>query len=232
MEQEIIIRKIKGLLAKAEDKANDEECQAALVMAKRWMVKYHITRSDLVDHELGEKVIREFENFEWWEEILGALIAQEFRVRAFYKLSQGNTPQTSLYYYGLLKDLTYAHSVFNLAYEGMGTFIHLHQKKLIHLDKIQQKQSINDYISGFLHGLQEKFMKQSTQIKAIASKELMLVLDVPKQVQEQFTIKSQNYQANCLKLPEVKDLSTYQKGKQDSELMTLDLKPHIEGGNS
>ena len=42
-----IIRKIKGLLATAEDNANEDEAQAAFVLAQKMMMKYNIETSDI-----------------------------------------------------------------------------------------------------------------------------------------------------------------------------------------
>jgi len=217
LEKEVVIRKIKGLLAKAEDQRDDAESQNALVMAKKWMLKYHIQEEDLRDSEMCAQFVRHFERFEWWEELLAGLIAEHFRVRAYYQWEK-NIP--SLYFYGLRRDLEYAKEMFELAYASVCFFTANHLSKQQHLSKKVQRSSQDDYISGFLRALQEKFQRQNQVVQSHASRELMLVLGVPVQVQEAFQTLTQSFQASCVKLPEVSDLHTYKKAYHDA--LTLD----------
>lgn len=44
---EKIIRKIQGLLKIAEDERNDEECQAAFLLAQKLMIQYQILQTEI-----------------------------------------------------------------------------------------------------------------------------------------------------------------------------------------
>jgi Protein of unknown function (DUF2786). len=225
MKNEEIIRKIKGLLAKAEDHADDAESQNALLMAKKWMIKHHIKKEDLEDVEICSLEIRHFKVFEWWEELLASLIAEHFRVRAYYQW-QGEMP--TLYFYGLTKDLEYAQDVFDLSYSSLCFFTahHLSQKKC--LSKGEFRQSKDDYISGFLKALSDKFNLQYQVIEKQASSNLLILVGVPPQVQQNFRTMTQTFNQAPVQLPEVVSLETYKKAYQEALTLDLTLRPALE----
>lgn len=225
MKNEEIIRKIKGLLAKAEDHADDAESQNALLMAKKWMIKHHIKKEDLEDVEIASREIRHFKVFEWWEELLASLIAEHFRVRAYYQW-QGEMP--TLYFYGLTKDLEYAQDVFELSYSSLCFFTahHLSQKKC--LSKGEFRQSKDDYISGFLKALSDKFNLQYQVIEKQASSNLLVLVGVPPQVQQNFWTMTQTFNQSQVQLPEVVSLETYKKAYQEALTLDLTLRPALE----
>ncbi|MCT6922787.1 DUF2786 domain-containing protein [Metasolibacillus sp.] len=83
-----ILRKVKGLLAIAEDNANDEEAQSAFVRAQILMMKYNIDQRE-VENRLEEdaSTIEDFgtvyKTLYWFERALAIVIAKNFRVKNF-----------------------------------------------------------------------------------------------------------------------------------------------------
>lgn len=54
-----IVKKVKGLLAIANDQKNDEECQSAFVLAQKLMIEYGINKSDVEDTLISEEINEE-----------------------------------------------------------------------------------------------------------------------------------------------------------------------------
>lgn len=54
---EKIIRKIQGLLKIAEDERNDEECQAAFLLAQKLMIQYQISQAEITVEAEKETIL-------------------------------------------------------------------------------------------------------------------------------------------------------------------------------
>lgn len=225
MEKDEIIRKIKGLLAKAADREDDIESQNALLMAKKWMIKYQIKKSDLDDKKVQSLKIKEFDSsgIDWWEIILASIISENFRVRAYtMKDTDEKGLKNALYFYGLKNDLDYAKKMFKMAHDNLNYFLVIHRHKIRHLSVPQQLQSCNDYLSGYLNGLKDKFEEQSQIIHSKASYDLALLIGVPPFVQECFSLKTRGFKHSLLKLPLIENQVTYQAGYLQAEALVLE----------
>lgn len=90
MDNEKIIRKVKRLLALAKENKNDEEGQTAFMFAQRLMLENNIKESELSDDEAAMELIAEnnvtiFKKLFWWERSLAGIIANNFRVKSYYR---------------------------------------------------------------------------------------------------------------------------------------------------
>ena len=221
MEKQEIIRKIKSLLATAADHKADAESHSALLLARKWMLKYQIQKSDLEDESIHSLLVGNFETGDWWKEVLAAIIAENFRVRAYYCDPSGQKETVQLYFYGLQKDLNYAKKIFELACDSLCFFLQDYQNTIQTLSPSDYLQSSNDYLSGFLGGLQEKFKHQHQLTVAKASTELALVVSVPPLVEKHFVVEIQ--QQAILKLPKIENRKTYSRGYEQASRMILDV---------
>lgn len=83
-----IVKKIKGLLAIARDKKNDEESQSAFLLAQKLMIQYSVEKSEVEDYELSsemdsidEESVTIYKKLFWWERALAGIIAKNFKVK-------------------------------------------------------------------------------------------------------------------------------------------------------
>ena len=221
MKTEAIIKKVKGLLALAHDHKDqsvvDEESQLAFVMAKKLMLKYHIKKEDLEDTEIEMVEVAAFEHFSWWEEAMSSLIGQHFRVKPYY--SKGKQSKTVLKYYGLKKDVALAKDLYLLAIKSVAYYT---QRFITINSNVNSNSNAQDYIIGFLAGLQEKFNRFNQEVRAIASRELILSINVPEQVEHSYTTLSAQFEKSALSLPQVKDIKSYEEGFFQASLLHFD----------
>ena len=73
MEQQKIIRKVKGLLAIARDQHNDEESQSAFILAQKIMLQYGIDATEVEDDnfiseadQINEESVTVAKRLYWW----------------------------------------------------------------------------------------------------------------------------------------------------------------------
>lgn len=152
-----VLRKIKKALALSENNPSPEEAQTALLKAQEMMAKHNISMSDI---QLGEEDKKEAFHIsvnkqnreQWWYGLLASIIADNFRVFPYYR---GKT----LTFLGLKEDAELAKEVYNFAFESINKFAAEYVKKLSN-NGFPTKGIRNDFISGFLKGLSEKFKKQ------------------------------------------------------------------------
>lgn len=83
-----IIKKIKGLLAIANDNKNDEESQSAFIMAQKLMIKYDISMGEVESKKESQDIkqgqVTVHKKLFWWERKLAIIISNNFRVKFFY----------------------------------------------------------------------------------------------------------------------------------------------------
>lgn len=174
--EESIKLTIQKLLALAKD-ATDEESHSAMLKARKLMLKYSIKESDLLSVRnidktvVNEKVYRN--KLLWWHRKLAQITANHFRC-SFYQ-SKVNTYQWEVRFVGLENDVEIATMVFNFARVS----IHYHSKMFLLRPEIKRKwkrkhQFKNDYIEGYLSGLDKKFQEQTVS----ESLELVVIQDV------------------------------------------------------
>lgn len=194
-----IIKKIKGLLAISKDNANDEECQSAFVLAQKLMIQYQIDQS-LIDEtrcskqNITEQEVTSLKKLYRWERTLAAVVANNFRVKHFIRVSGA---RGKLIFYGLPNDLELSKEVYIFAYESILYFSKQFVSKKI-LENLtsqgkwdkrrsQSRRAFSEnlkkaYIKGFLSGLNQKFSEQKSNL----SYDVMVLTKVPEIVEESY----------------------------------------------
>lgn len=224
-----IIKKIKGLLAIAKDSANDEECQSAFVLAQKLMVQYQIDHQ-MIEEVSNDKIIIDeqevtaLKKLYRWERTLSVVVANNFRVRHFIRVTGG---RGRIIFYGLPSDLELAKEVYIFAYESI-----LYFSKQFVSNKVAQTlttqgkwdkrraQSIRAfcesvkkaYIKGFLSGLNQKFLEQKSNL----AYDVMVLTKVPEIVDESYKELS-------------KDFSSYGKEEKERKFTDEERRAYMKG---
>lgn len=156
---EDVIRKIQKALALAHDKSSEKESQSAMLLAQRLMLKHNLSMSDISIQQTNEKNTRtgfiRLNRIEWWQRGLAAIIADNFK--SYFFFSHGS----HIGFLGLEEDVTIATELFEFGCK----MIKYHASR--YLSSRQEWRSRkyanalkNDYINGFLSGLNDKFKEQ------------------------------------------------------------------------
>ena len=214
-----IIRKIKGLLATAEDNANEDEAQAAFVLAQKMMMKYNIETSDIEeknDVNIVEGQATAHKTLYWYERRLASIVSDNFRVKFYYrsKRKDGRAQRTILFF-GLDHDVKIAKEIYVLANDAMDHYV----KRFINefylannfiRERAYTMQLKASYLRGFLEGLQQKLEAQRTALK----EEFGLMVLTPKIVEDSYNEisfgKSISY-----KMPKIEEIVAYSAGLED-----------------
>ena len=206
MDNQKIIKKIKGLLALSKDSANDEECQSAFLLAQKLMIQYQIDRQEIEQSsekqkEVSEREVTVFKKIYRWERQLAHLVAGNFRVKSFIT-TYGSKSQ--IIFYGLPSDLELAQEVYLFAYDSICYFSKLYvgnkiSEQLTKQGKWDKRRKDTRrafieaikkaYIRGYLSGLNEKFETQKSSL----TNELMLLTKVPELVEKSYEERSKNF---------------------------------------
>lgn len=225
MDNQKIIRKIRGLLAIAQDEKNDEESQSAFMLAQKLMLQYGLDVSELTEQSLTgpeaaiqEEPVTVYKRLYWWERYLAQIISRNFRVKYFLNSKTvGKQVKRQIIFYGLVKDLELAKEIYLLAYEVLlfhsRTFVNQYYQT-------REKQVRNRYVTeslktsylrGFLSGLDERFTEQVAQLRE--SYELLVL--IPEVVEEAYRVLSNQWgKALALQAPNVNVAEAYQEGYQ------------------
>lgn len=172
---ESIKAKIQKLLTLAKD-ATDEESQTAMLHARKLMLKHNIQESELISDSVNNKTVvneRIYRNkLIWWHRRLAQIIASHFRC-SYYK-NTVDSYQSEIRFVGLEDDVQIASMIYNFARAS----IHYHSKVFLLRPEIKRKwkrkhQFKNDYIEGYLAGLNRKFHEQNNS----ESLELAIIQD-------------------------------------------------------
>lgn len=224
-----IIKKIKGLLAIAKDSANDEECQSAFVLAQKLMIQYQIDHQ-MIEEVSNDKIIIDeqevtaLKKLYRWERTLSAVVANNFRVRLFIRVTGG---RGRIIFYGLPSDLELAKEVYIFAYESI-----LYFSKQFVSNKVAQTlttqgkwdkrraqsrrafcESVKKaYIKGFLSGLNQKFLEQKSNL----AYDVMVLTKVPEIVDESYKELS-------------KDFSSYGKEEKERKFTDEERRAYMKG---
>lgn len=222
-----IIKKIKGLLAISKDSANDEECQSAFVLAQKLMIQYQIDHQmveEVSNDNIDEQEVTALKKFYRWERTLSTVVANNFRVRHFIRVTGG---RGRIIFYGLPSDLELAKEVYIFAYESI-----LYFSKQFVSNKVAQTlttqgkwdkrraqsrrafcESVKKaYIKGFLSGLNQKFLEQKSNL----SYDVMVLTKVPESVDESYKEFS-------------KDFSSYGKEEKERKFTEDELRAYMKG---
>lgn len=206
-----IEEKIQKLLALAGNNQSDEEAQAALLKAQELMAEHGIQQEDLKEGEEKQDVIHfavtEWRRPAWWEKQLANTLAHNFK--SYCYISAANR-QSQIKVMGLEKDVKVIKELFDFAVKYIK-----HRSKQVR-QKIRKEYGTakgghtNDYISGFLKGLEEKFQQQ------VEEKALVLRADVDVQ-NEWEEMQRRMKKGKTSKIQSKGNMEAYQKGYEEGK---------------
>lgn len=210
-----ILRRIKGLLTLAEDESNVNESHSAFLMAQKLMIEYGVDASELTDDEEVIRVLEqsgtEYKRLFWYERELANVVAKNFRCKSFIRNRhfEGKLQiQRRIMFMGRGEDVELASEMYRLVISAIEFYTHRYIKENGVGVRHHTQSLKNDYMSGFIDGLEMKFEEQ------IQTQEWGLVLVIPKEVEERFdevvTGKSLGYNT-----PKLESQESYQDGYED-----------------
>ena len=217
---ESIVKKIKGLLAIANDNKNDEESQSAFLLAQKLMLKHNISVSTVEANNekssIEEGQVTAYKKLFWWERKLAIIISKNFMVKNFVntkKLKNEKQRKSALMFLGFEKDVELAKEMYILAYDALKLYssrfaeeYYQYETERLHKTTMRVKSS---YMRGFLEGLEDKFKDQVEQMQ----QEHGLMLLVPKEVEESYDELSKDFGKGAnWRIPPIEELVAYQEG--------------------
>ena len=160
-----IIDKIRKVLTLAENNPSEQEAQSALLLAQRLMVESGIAMADLkTANSVGEDIItgyaHDLTKCPWWYYELARVLADNFRCKFFVTTSGKGYSQVT--FLGLRSDVETTKTLFSFA---VLTLKYQTQRLRSKYRKEGKPTNgiANDFISGFLKGLKDKFVEQVSQ---------------------------------------------------------------------
>ncbi|MGY3219147.1 DUF2786 domain-containing protein [Bacillus sp. TE9122W] len=225
---ESIIKKIKGLLAIADDSKNDEESQSAFLLAQKLMIKHDIQQSDVeTSRDEKQEIIKvqavAYKKLFWWERQLARIIAKNFRVKFYYHnriLNGEKRRKTSIIFFGFENDVNLAKEMYVLAYDAISKYSaryvkNYYQNAFVIRTKERTKELKNSYMLGFLTGLNEKFELQVKEME----QEFGLMVITPKEVSTAYNelAKSFSGKAKPTIIPSIGEVDAYHIGRKEGE---------------
>lgn len=165
-ERESAVRKIQKALALASNNPSIQEAETALLKAQELMVKYGIASSE-VGNTVSEKeviegyVVDTYEDIEWWHREIADVIANNFKCYFFTRsIKDGRKTKYKMVFLGLKEDVEICKELYGF----IETSLSYYSQQYVTLKKIkvtaQKKMVKNDYIRGFIKGLDDKFKEQ------------------------------------------------------------------------
>lgn len=190
--KEKMIEKIKKLISLSENNSNEAEAQSALLKAQELLLQYKIEMKEIKDTK-KVKIIEAVTNCSVntaWARALGGIISENFRCMCF--LRRISSRDRKLVFMGEEDDAVVAQSMYDYAF----TWVNKNSSK--YATNMRNKHGIvkgikQDYIIGFLNGLNSKF---HDQVKEHKSFELAIV--VPKEVKDSFQERVKTFKTSNL----------------------------------
>jgi hypothetical protein len=173
-----IIRKIQKALALANGNANANESQTAMLLAQRLMAENNINMAQVDIKYQEQKVATKIrakikKRLDWWAYNLADIIAKNFKCYAYINQIRGTGSR--VVFLGLEQDAQVALELFNYAV----TMIKHHSTSYIRKNNGNSRSDTNaiknDYIRGYLKGLEDKFIEQVTTLDLVVLKDQVVV---------------------------------------------------------
>lgn len=166
--KESIMAKIRKALALANDGANDQECETAMLMAQRLMAKHGVDMSEVEQEqeetkEISDEAITERGRTPYWKKSLAMVIAENFRCYSYTRTGFG---KSRLFFLGVKEDVELAKELFEFAVNVLERSVrnYLRKQREERGDSYEGSGLRNDYILGFIDGLKEKFAEQVEEL--------------------------------------------------------------------
>lgn len=162
MVDEKLLAKIHNLFKLAEGNTNENEAQNAMLKAQQIMAQNGIEQSEIRQifkpKEVLQENISEPRKLSWWEKQLSMVIAKNFRCEIFIR-KQRYTGST-IVFLGLKDDVQLAKMVYNFASLAIENDITKFVKQYKRNHVVYNVGIKNDYIAGWLKGLEAKYNEQ------------------------------------------------------------------------
>ena len=183
-QQETILTKVKKLLALAENNTSADESQNSFLKTQMLLLKHGLTMNDVAESDISNTKnvlntsIDESSRMLWWKKSLASIISNNFRCKSFTSFRTANTRICII---GLEEDVNIATEIYNCAVRTIE-----HQSKLyVKLNKKNGKSAglKNDFIIGWLKGLEDKFRVQVESVKEyglVLVKDALVVTEIEK----------------------------------------------------
>lgn len=221
-----ILRKIRGLLAKAEDNKNEEEAQTSFILAQRLMIKHDIAMEDVSEgnnspsREVADDNVTVHKTLYWWERQLGSIISENFRVKMYYnsKPNKSGRKVMSIRFLGLKDDIKLAREMYILAYDVLQFYAKRYVDKyfedVYYRDRSESNEVKKSYMLGFLNGLREKFVEQQRELE----NEFGLMVLTPKEVEDKYNEMFEGSKGGVTtRIPRLKNYNAYASGFDDGK---------------
>jgi hypothetical protein len=207
MENVKIIETIKKLFALAGNNPNEHEAQAAALKAQRMMAKYHINATQVSVEEKTTDDISEKNvvvgTGNKWKYSLALIIAKNFRCRMFTLGSEvvvfyGHEVDTEI------ASLTFRH-LFSAGSRGATNFYQNRRNEAQRRGEYFCGRGLkNNFLIGFLQGLQQELEKQSVALMVV----------VPKEVNDAYEKRSEGFKARHNTLRYSRDEEARESGRK------------------
>lgn len=166
-----VMRMARKALALAGNNPNAEEAQTALLKAQEILAKHGLSMGDIDVNDIPNGYVKEVVNeaiyedkaISWWVDKLAVVIADNFRCNSSIwttRIGGKKVGSQKLRFVGLKEDVELATEVFQQAIY----MIVFHANMYVANNGIKGKSEIartkNDYMQGFIRGLEAKFKEQ------------------------------------------------------------------------
>jgi len=162
MVDEKLLAKIHNLFKLAEGNTNPNEAQNAMLKAQQLMAKNGIEQSEVNQiirpKEVLSENITDSNRLSWWEKQLSLIIARNFRCEIYIKktVHSGST----IVFIGLKDDVQLAKMVYNFSVIAIQNDTVNFVKKYKKYHVVYNVGIKNDFLKGWVHGLDEKYKEQ------------------------------------------------------------------------
>lgn len=169
MTQEQVIDKVTKLLALANDKPDENECKVALLMAQKFMMKYHISEDMLVTEKDNITSYRAFHpEMKGYRVDLAVILAPNYRCKTFIRNGY-------IFFMGEDSDAKICKAAFEFAYKNIKRDATRKEEEVRNIYGTA-KGVHNSFALGYIKGIKSVLDEQS--------KALMVV--IPQRVEDEF----------------------------------------------
>lgn len=193
MTEENALNKVRKLLALAGNNPNQQESEAAMMMAQKLMCKHGLEMRDVEDKDRDRPGAVELSHegmgktASWWEGRIAMVVAENFKC-GVYRRSSGHSSsgrvRRKITFVGFPEDAEIAVQVYDLAvrtckYEADKYVSEAKEATILvaqlrnetcEWDRARSKRTRNDYINGWIEGIRQAFKKNVTDNALIVVK--------------------------------------------------------------
>ena len=160
-DKEVIISKIRKVLALATNNPSKEEGENAMLLAQKTMIENNIASSDIKEissKEVVDEAGYSAQKAKWWHGNLAVIIANNFKCFVYIEHLRYPVSITNIKFLGLKEDVGLAKTIYLYAISIIDHTSKKYASEHKGLNSLSQTK--NQYILGFLSGLKSKFAEQ------------------------------------------------------------------------